>query len=142
MSFECAAAFEYRPDTGEVVFGCAEPQPPPVVVITARDDMQSTVRAVQILRWDRDDAGIAVMTIQADAFCHSMVRSLVGALLPVGEGRRPVTWPGEVLRSGAKDSAVTTMPAHPLVLAAVGSPPDDQLLLRQRETRSLRTLES
>lgn len=105
-------------------------------------EFATTVRAVQVLRWDRDDAGLAVMTIQADAFCHSMVRSLVGALLPVGEGRRPVTWPGEVLRSGAKDSAVTTMPAHPLVLEAVGYPPDDQLLLRQRETRSLRTLES
>lgn len=104
-------------------------------------EFATTVRAVQALRWHRDDDGLAVMTIQADAFCHSMVRSLVGALLPVGEGRRPVTWPGAVLRSGAKDSAVTTMPAHPLVLEAVGYPPDDQLLLRQRETRSLRTLE-
>jgi tRNA pseudouridine38-40 synthase len=82
------------------------------------------------------------MTIQADAFCHSMVRSLVGALLPVGEGRRPVSWPGDVLRSGVKDSAVTTMPAHPLVLESVGYPSDDQLLQRQQETRSLRALES
>ena len=103
-------------------------------------EFATTVRAVQALHWDRDDAGLAVMTIQADAFCHSMVRSLVGAMLPVGEGRRPVAWPGEVLRSGRKDSAVTTMPAHPLVLEAVGYPPDDQLLDRQRETRSVRTL--
>lgn len=104
-------------------------------------DFATTVRAVQVLRWDRDDAGLAVMTIQADAFCHSMVRSVVGALLPVGEGRRPITWPGDVLRSGRKDSGVTTMPAHPLVLEEVGYPADDLLLARQQETRSLRTLE-
>ena len=34
----------------------------------------------------------------ADAFCHSMVRSLVGALSAVGEGRRPVEWPAGLLR--------------------------------------------
>jgi tRNA pseudouridine38-40 synthase len=99
----------------------------------------STVRAVQSLGWHRDAEGVAVMTIQADAFCHSMVRSLVGALLPVGEGRRPVEWPAEVLASGSRSSAVTTMPAHPLVLEAVGYPADDLLHERQRETRALRS---
>ncbi len=105
-------------------------------------EFATTVRGLQRLDWQRDGAGLAVMTVQADAFCHSMVRSLVGVLLPVGDGRRPVTWPGEVLRSGRKDSAVTTMPAFPLVLEAVGYPSDDALLGRQRETRSVRTLDS
>jgi tRNA pseudouridine38-40 synthase len=104
-------------------------------------EFATTVRAVQRLDWSRESDGVALMTVQADAFCHSMVRSLVGALLPVGEGRRPATWPGDVLRSGRRDSAVTTMPAFPLVLEAVGYPPDDQLLQRQRQTRNLRTLE-
>jgi tRNA pseudouridine38-40 synthase len=81
------------------------------------------------------------MTVQADAFCHSMVRSLVGVMLPVGDGRRPVDWPGAVLSAGTKDSAVTTMPAYPLVLEDVGYPPDDELLARQTQTRSVRTLE-
>ncbi len=103
-------------------------------------EFATTVRALQRLEWARDDDDVAVMTVQADAFCHSMVRSLVGVMLPVGEGRRPVEWPAQVLRSGEKDSAVTTMPPHPLTLEAVGYPPDDQLLARQRETRSLRTL--
>jgi tRNA pseudouridine38-40 synthase len=100
----------------------------------------TTVRAVQRLDWTRDDAGLAVMRVQADAFCHSMVRALVGVLLPVGDGRRPESWPGDVLRGGSKDSAVTTMPAYPLVLEEVGYPPDDQLRARQAETRSLRSL--
>ena len=100
----------------------------------------STIRAIQHLRWERDDLGIAVMTIQADAFCHSMVRSVVGALLPVGDGRKPVAWPGEVLRSASRDSGVTVMPPYPLILEEVGYPPDAELAARQRETRSLRSL--
>ncbi len=100
----------------------------------------STVRAVHDLQWHRDGCGVAVMTVRADAFCHSMVRSLVGVLLPVGDGRRPVSWPGQVLRAGRRDSAVTTMPAYPLVLQEVGYPADTELSDRQRQTRSLRTL--
>jgi tRNA pseudouridine38-40 synthase len=100
----------------------------------------TTVRTLQVLRWDREETGLAVMTVQADAFCHSMVRSLVGVLLPVGDGRRPVTWPADVLLAGLKDSAVTVMPGHPLVLEEVGYPPDDELLDRQRQTRSVRVL--
>ena len=53
-------------------------------------------------RWERrDDAGLAVATVRADAFCHSMVRALVGCLVAVGEGRRPPEWAGEVLRPGS-----------------------------------------
>ena len=62
-------------------------------------------------------------------------------MLPVGEGRRPVGWPGEVLAHGGKDSGVTVMPAFPLVLEEVGYPPEEQWAARQQETRSLRTLD-
>jgi tRNA pseudouridine38-40 synthase len=106
-----------------------------------RREFASTVRALQRLEWHRGYDGVAVMTVQADAFCHAMVRSLVGVMLPVGDGRRAVTWPGEVLRAGVKDSGVTTMPAFPLVLEEVGYPPDEQLHARQQETRTLRSLE-
>ncbi len=100
----------------------------------------STVRELQHLHWDRNDHGTAVMTIQADAFCHAMVRSIVGAMLPVGDGRKPVEWPGEVLRNAVRESGVTVMPPYPLILDAVGYPPDDQLLARQAETRAFREL--
>ncbi len=103
-------------------------------------EFASTVRALQVLAWDRDADGLAVMTVQGDAFCHSMVRSLVGVMLPVGDGRRSTSWPGEVLRRGVKDSAVTVMPAHPLVLDAVGYPPAAELIERQRQTRARRAL--
>jgi tRNA pseudouridine38-40 synthase len=104
-------------------------------------EFASTIRTLQRLEWARDDDGAAVMTVQADAFCHSMVRALVGVMLPVGEGRRPVTWPGEVLARGEKDSAVTVMPAFPLVLEEVGYPPEEEWASRQRETRAVRSLD-
>ncbi len=50
----------------------------------------TTVRALRRLEWGRDADGVAVGGVVADAFCHNMVRALVGALLPVGEGSRPV----------------------------------------------------
>lgn len=100
----------------------------------------TTIRELQHLRWERDDDGNALMGIQADAFCHSMVRSIVGAMLPVGDGRKPVTWPGELVHAARRESGVTVMPPHPLVLEQVGYPPDAELAARQLETRALRTV--
>ena len=99
----------------------------------------TTVRGLQALRWSRDDAGVLEAVVQADAFCHSMVRSLVGAMLAVGEGRRPVEWPGSLLSLGERSSGVAVAPPHGLVLEAVGYPPDDELLARQAVTRQVRT---
>ncbi|MCX6434439.1 MAG: tRNA pseudouridine(38-40) synthase TruA, partial [Actinobacteria bacterium] len=56
-------------------------------------DYGTSIRELQMLHWRRLPDGIALMEIKSDAFCHSMVRSLVGVLLPVGDGRRPVEWP-------------------------------------------------
>ena len=78
------------------------------------------------------------MHVSADAFCHSMVRALVGLLLPVGEGRKPATWPAEVVALGVRDSSVQVMPAHGLVLEEVRYPDDEGLAARQAVTRSLR----
>ena len=46
----------------------------------------TTVRALRRLEWRRDADGVLVAAVVADAFCHAMVRSLVGALIAVGEG--------------------------------------------------------
>lgn len=100
----------------------------------------TSIRELQSLVWERAPDGIVVMAVRSDAFCHSMVRSLVGVLLPVGDGRRPVSWPQEIMAAGQRHSAVTVMPPHPLVLEQVAYPPDDQLLARQSRTRTLRTL--
>ena len=105
-------------------------------------DGATTVRQLLELHWERDAAGDAVMTITSDAFCHSMVRSIVGSLLPVGDHRKPTTWPYEILRSKNKTAGVTVMPPHPLVLEEVGYPETEaELAARQALTRSRRALQ-
>ncbi len=103
-----------------------------------RREGATTVRGLQRFDWDRDERGTLVATVQADAFCHSMVRSLVGALLAVGEGRRGADWPGSLLTARERVSAVMVAPPHGLCLEAVGYPPDDELLARQEITRRMR----
>ena len=76
--------------------------------------------------------GIAVATVRADAFCHTMVRSLVGALIAVGEGRQEPAWPAEVLTRGQRDPAVKVSRAHGLTLEEVAYPPDGELRPRAR----------
>jgi len=79
--------------------------------------------------------------VVADAFCHSMVRSLVGALIAVGEGRRPTGWPAGLLAAEARDPAVRVMAPHALCLEEVGYPPDGGLAARAEQARRLRTRE-
>ena len=68
-----------------------------------------------------------------------MVRSLVGALLAVGEGRRGVEWPASLLAGGERSSDVHVAPAHGLTLLEVGYPPDGELAARTEQTRARRT---
>jgi tRNA pseudouridine38-40 synthase len=98
----------------------------------------TTVRALRHLAWERDADGVAVGGVVADAFCHNMVRALVGALLPVGEGDRPVSWPAEVLAAAVRDPAVRVVPAHGLSLEEVRYPSTDQLAARAALTRRIR----
>ena len=98
----------------------------------------TTIRSLLALEWVRGATGLAEMHVSADAFCHSMVRALVGLLVPVGEGRRAVTWPAEVVALGVRDSGVQVMPAHGLVLEEVCYPDDNELAARQAVTRSMR----
>jgi tRNA pseudouridine38-40 synthase len=100
----------------------------------------TTLRTLRVLDWRRDGGGLAVATVVADAFCHNMVRALVGALLAVGEGRRPPGWPAAVLAAAVRDPAVKVVAPHGLCLEEVGYPPPAELAARAAQTRSLRTV--
>jgi tRNA pseudouridine38-40 synthase len=100
----------------------------------------TTVRTLLDLGWRRDPDGIVVATVRADAFCHHMVRSLVGCLLAVGEGRRPVTWPAEILAAAVRDPAVAVVAAHGLTLEEVGYPADAELAARADLARARRVV--
>jgi tRNA pseudouridine38-40 synthase len=98
----------------------------------------TTVRDLLSLHWHRDETGVVVGTVVADAFCHNMVRSLVGALLAVGDGRKPASWPAAVLATAVRDPAVTVAPPHPLCLEHVEYPPASELEARATLTRRVR----
>jgi len=103
-----------------------------------RREGASTVRRLLRLDWARDDDGVAVATVVADAFCHNMVRALVGALLAVGEQREPPGWPRGMLAAAVRDHGVHVAPAHGLCLAEVRYPPAAGLAARAQATRRVR----
>ncbi|WBB79176.1 tRNA pseudouridine(38-40) synthase TruA [Micromonospora sp. WMMD882] len=104
-----------------------------------RKEHATTLREVTRLDWRRDPDGLLVATVQADAFCQAMVRSLVGAMLSAGDGRRPVDWPAGLLTRRERSSEVTVAPAHGLTLVAVGYPDDPAEYARRADlTRRLR----
>lgn len=98
----------------------------------------TTIRTLLDLHLARDDDGLLVAHVRADAFCHSMVRSLVGCLLAIGEGRRDEGWAAQVLAATQRDSAVAVAPAHGLTLEEVAYPPDAELGARVAITRTRR----
>jgi tRNA pseudouridine38-40 synthase len=98
----------------------------------------TTIRTLLELAWERDATGVLVGTVRADAFCHSMVRALVGCLVSVGEGRRPPAWAAEIMAARARDSSVMVQHAHGLTLEEVAYPADQDLAARAVQTRAKR----
>lgn len=99
----------------------------------------TTIRELQHLHWSPLGDEVLEARLSADAFCHSMVRSVVGALLAVGEGRRPVDWPASLLDAGERSSAVGVVAPHGLRLVGVDYPDDADLEARAAVTRRVRT---
>ena len=109
-----------------------------------RREGATTIRTLTWLeaRRERDEAAgaeLVAIGARADAFCHSMVRSLVGALLAVGEGRQPVDWPASLLQRRVRADEVAVAPASGLTLVGVVYPPDGELAARNEVTRALRS---
>lgn len=101
----------------------------------------TTIREVQHLEVRRDEDGVVRVRIRADAFCHNMVRAIVGALLQVGEGAREPGWLARRVARPARDSEVRLAPPGGLTLLAVGYPDEAEELHRRAEgTRAKRTL--
>jgi tRNA pseudouridine38-40 synthase len=100
----------------------------------------TTIRDLQRLDWSRDGDRVTAY-VSADAFCWSMVRSLVGALLAVGEHRREPGWCATLLTSTHRSSDFAAAPPHGLTLVGVDYPPDDELEARTKVTRDLRVVD-
>jgi tRNA pseudouridine38-40 synthase len=104
-----------------------------------RRDGGTTIRTVQSLAVRRAVDGEVNCTVEADAFCHSMVRSLVGALLAVGDGRRPPEWIPSLLDRATRADDIAVAAAHGLTLVTVGYPPPDRFAAQAAVTRRRRT---
>jgi tRNA pseudouridine38-40 synthase len=100
-------------------------------------DGATSFRTIEEFSVRRQD-DLVTVSVRADAFCHSMVRSLVGALLAVGEGRRGIDWPASLLLATSRSEHVTVAPARGLTLVEVGYPPDAEFAARTATTRARR----
>lgn len=98
----------------------------------------TTVRELQRFDWTPGGDDLDAHVI-ADAFCWSMVRSLVGAVLAVGEGRRTPQWVAGLLDERERSSAVTVAPAHGLSLVQVDYPAEADWAERNSVTREVRS---
>lgn len=107
------------------------------VAYCRRRDGATSIRTLQSLDVTRVGE-IVDIRVQADAFCHSMVRSLVGALAAVGEGQRTTDWPAAQLARSTRSDEITVAPACGLTLTEIGYPPDDELAARATHTRAVR----
>lgn len=99
----------------------------------------TTIRTLLEFDWRRDEHDVLVANVKADAFCHSMVRALVGACAAVGAGRLAVDDVARLRDAGARSSAFPVLAARGLTLAEVGYPADDLLAARAAQTRARRT---
>jgi tRNA pseudouridine38-40 synthase len=98
-----------------------------------KTDFGSSIRNLQKFTWTRQDDLIRV-DITSDAFCYSMVRALVGALISIGEGKRTKEWLAQYLESAVKDPGVFMAPGHPLTLVAVEYPHESEYADRIAKT--------
>ncbi|CAM8641861.1 TruA Pseudouridylate synthase [Candidatus Planktophila dulcis] len=98
----------------------------------------TTIRSLEKYEWKRRDDGVLVADIVADAFCYSMVRNLVGAVVCVADGRKELSWIAELLANKERVSDSLVFPARGLTLYQVDYPSDDQLLERAKITVSKR----
>ncbi|MFJ2368990.1 tRNA pseudouridine(38-40) synthase TruA [Microbacterium sp. NPDC087665] len=101
----------------------------------------TTIRTLLDYRWERDEEGVLIAEVKADAFCHSMVRALVGACVAVGDGRLGIDEVVALRDALTRTSAFKVLAARGLALVEVGYPADDLLTLRAEQTRARRDSE-
>jgi tRNA pseudouridine38-40 synthase len=97
-------------------------------------DGGTTIRTLEKYQWRRDSQGLLTAEVVADAFCYSMVRNLVGAVICVADGRKDPSWIQELLANKERVSDSLVFPARGLSLTRVEYPSDNELLDRARVT--------
>jgi tRNA pseudouridine38-40 synthase len=102
----------------------------------------TTIRTLETFAWRRDRDGYLIGDVVADAFCYSMVRNLVGAIVCVADGRKDVSWITTLLEDKERVSDSLVFPARGLSLYKVDYPTDAELLERAAKTIARREEEA
>jgi tRNA pseudouridine38-40 synthase len=102
----------------------------------------TTVRTLEKYEWVRDSEGYLVADVVADAFCYSMVRNLVGAVVCVADGRFEPSWIKTLLENKERVSDSLVFPARGLTLYKVDYPDAVELLERAKKTVARREEEN
>ena len=102
----------------------------------------TTIRTLETFSWRRDRDGYLIGDVVADAFCYSMVRNLVGAIVCVADGRKDVSWITTLLEDKERVSDSLVFPARGLSLYKVDYPTDAELLERAAKTIARREEEA
>lgn len=100
----------------------------------------TTIRTLHSFTVSRPQPGIVQAMIRADAFCHSQVRFMMGALIEIGRGKYQTDWIGELLAAGVRDQRVPLADGRGLTLWEVAYPPADQYALQAQKAKVVRTL--
>jgi tRNA pseudouridine38-40 synthase len=98
----------------------------------------TTIRQLHRFTWRREADGTLVATVRADAFCHHMVRCLVGATIAVGEGRLAAADLVAMRDGRPRGHSYAMVAGTGLVLTGVGYPPAERLAERAVQTRARR----
>jgi tRNA pseudouridine38-40 synthase len=102
----------------------------------------TTIRTLEKYSWHRDRDGYLVADVVADAFCYSMVRNLVGAIVCVADGRKDPDWISTLLANKERVSDSLVFPARGLTLYQVDYPDAAELLERAKKTVARREEEA
>lgn len=98
----------------------------------------TAVRDLLSFEWREAADGAFAARIEADAFCHSMVRALVGAVVAVGSGRLSQQELVALRDAQERTSRFPVMPAHGLSLEEITYPPAAEFAARAEQTRARR----
>jgi tRNA pseudouridine38-40 synthase len=101
----------------------------------------TTIRELQEIVVSHGVGQVVEIEVQADAFCHNMVRSIVGALIAVGQGRATPAKIKQLLEQTNREGSYKVVSPHGLSLMKIGYPADDQLAEQAQKAQNLRTLD-
>lgn len=98
----------------------------------------TTIRELQRFEFERNEDGLIIARLSADAFLYNMVRSLIGTMVYIGEGRFNTDWAREVLEKRERPSDSVVFPAKGLTFTGVDYPADSELHARILKTMAIR----